>query len=526
MQDYKLQRPSQELIAKDLHGVEWRFRHIYRGQPRRHLLTTGWSIFVNQKNLVSGDAVLFLRSENGELRLGIRRALRPRNGLPSSVIGNQNSYSSILSSVANAISRRSTFDVFYSPGATHAEFVVPYKMYIAGITSPICIGSRFKMRYDMEDAPERRCTGVVTRIGDLDPYRWPKSKWKCLKVQWDDDIMNNHQERVSPWEIEPSGSLSPFSIQHSPRLKKARGGPQMAQPDNLVPGAVGLIDFEESLRSSKVLQGQENLGFTLPLLGVGAMSCPGKINISDNVMEKPTIFPGFVEPTDMFPKVLQGQEVCPLKALSRNPEYCFGSWENPSRGLQDFYFSLGGIPRGSSSNPLITSPLANSPRGTSSIRSPYIACEDDRGRGKFGTEDNPSSIIISSSSREMEGTPNNGSFNGGFSGYKLFGFPLASERPSPSPPPPTPQASEQHFCMEGLLKNPRKGWRVLYTDRESAVMVVGDDPWHEFCEVASKMHIYIQEEAGKMTSGAMISDSYLDQSPVAIEQSNCISLQT
>jgi len=59
--DYKQQRPSQELIAKDLHGVEWKFRHIYRGQPRRHLLTTGWSIFVSQKNLVSGDAVLFLR---------------------------------------------------------------------------------------------------------------------------------------------------------------------------------------------------------------------------------------------------------------------------------------------------------------------------------------------------------------------------------------------------------------------------------------------------------------------------------
>ncbi|MCD7457424.1 ADP-ribosylation factor 4, partial [Datura stramonium] len=28
--DYKEQRPSQELIAKDLHGVEWKFRHIYR----------------------------------------------------------------------------------------------------------------------------------------------------------------------------------------------------------------------------------------------------------------------------------------------------------------------------------------------------------------------------------------------------------------------------------------------------------------------------------------------------------------
>ena len=31
------------------------------GQPRHHLLTTGWSAFVNKKKLISGDAVLFLR---------------------------------------------------------------------------------------------------------------------------------------------------------------------------------------------------------------------------------------------------------------------------------------------------------------------------------------------------------------------------------------------------------------------------------------------------------------------------------
>lgn len=25
------QTPTQELVAKDLHGYEWRFKHIYRG---------------------------------------------------------------------------------------------------------------------------------------------------------------------------------------------------------------------------------------------------------------------------------------------------------------------------------------------------------------------------------------------------------------------------------------------------------------------------------------------------------------
>lgn len=58
---------------------------------------------------------VLLRGEDGELRLGIRRAVRPRNGLPESVIGKQNSYPSILSMVATAISTKSMFRVSYSP---------------------------------------------------------------------------------------------------------------------------------------------------------------------------------------------------------------------------------------------------------------------------------------------------------------------------------------------------------------------------------------------------------------------------
>lgn len=93
------QPPTQELVAKDLHANEWRFRHIFRGigicmsrnmsisllflfleslchqtpvvidvcdefkpgQPRRHLLQSGWSVFVSSKRLVAGDAFIFLR---------------------------------------------------------------------------------------------------------------------------------------------------------------------------------------------------------------------------------------------------------------------------------------------------------------------------------------------------------------------------------------------------------------------------------------------------------------------------------
>jgi len=30
------------------------------GQPKRHLLTTGWSVFVSAKRLVAGDSVIFI----------------------------------------------------------------------------------------------------------------------------------------------------------------------------------------------------------------------------------------------------------------------------------------------------------------------------------------------------------------------------------------------------------------------------------------------------------------------------------
>ena len=33
-QDMTLQTPAQEIVAKDLNGFEWHFRHIYRGKFR------------------------------------------------------------------------------------------------------------------------------------------------------------------------------------------------------------------------------------------------------------------------------------------------------------------------------------------------------------------------------------------------------------------------------------------------------------------------------------------------------------
>lgn len=38
LQDMTQPTPTQELVAKDLHGYEWRFKHIFRGEHPSSLL--------------------------------------------------------------------------------------------------------------------------------------------------------------------------------------------------------------------------------------------------------------------------------------------------------------------------------------------------------------------------------------------------------------------------------------------------------------------------------------------------------
>ncbi|XP_015875203.3 auxin response factor 3 [Ziziphus jujuba] len=336
--DYKQQRPSQELVAKDLHGLEWRFRHIYRGQPRRHLLTTGWSAFVNKKKLVSGDAVLFLRGDDGELRLGIRRAAQVKDCSTFPTLYSQQLNYSSLTDVVNAISSRSSFSIYYNPRASSSDFIVPLRKFLKSLDRSFSVGMRFKMRFETEDAAERRYTGLVTGIGDMDPVRWPGSKWRCLVVRWDDVDTNRHG-RVSPWEIEPSGSAPSSASFMAPGLKRTRIGLSSAKPEFPVPNGIGASDFGESLRFQKVLQGQEIMGFDTPFDGIGTQNLhpsetrrgyPGSnssgIAAIGNIVRNPHMISDNITPKGIgfgesfrFHKVLQGQEIHSSSPCGRVP---------------------------------------------------------------------------------------------------------------------------------------------------------------------------------------------------------------
>ncbi|XP_011017617.1 PREDICTED: auxin response factor 19-like [Populus euphratica] len=209
--DFSMQPPAQELVARDLHDNVWTFRHIYRGQPKRHLLTTGWSLFVSGKRLLAGDSVLFMRDEKQHLLLGIRRANRQPTNLSSSVLSSDSMHIGILAAAAHAAANNSPFTVYYNPRASPSEFVIPLaKYYKAVYSNQISLGMRFRMMFETEESGTRRHMGTITGISDLDAVRWKNSQWRNLQVGWDESTAGERRNRVSIWEIEPV--TAPFYI--------------------------------------------------------------------------------------------------------------------------------------------------------------------------------------------------------------------------------------------------------------------------------------------------------------------------
>ncbi|KAG6704904.1 hypothetical protein I3843_07G150200 [Carya illinoinensis] len=209
--DYTMQPPTQELVVRDLHDNTWTFRHIYRGQPKRHLLTTGWSLFVGAKRLKAGDAVLFIRDEKSQLLVGVRRANRQQTTLPSSVLSADSMHIGVLAAAAHAAADRCPFTIFYNPRACPSEFVIHLARYRKSVYgTQLSVGMRFGMMFETEESGKRRYMGTIVGISDFDPLRWPGSKWRNLQVEWDEPGCCDKQNRVSPWEVETPESIFIF----------------------------------------------------------------------------------------------------------------------------------------------------------------------------------------------------------------------------------------------------------------------------------------------------------------------------
>ncbi|KAL7212979.1 hypothetical protein ACSBR2_015641 [Camellia fascicularis] len=204
------------------------------GQPQRHLLQRGWSVFVSSKKHVARDAFIFLRGENGELRVGVRRAMRQQANIPSSVISSHSMHIGVLATAWHADMTGTFFTVYYKPRTSPAEFIVSFDQYMESVKSNYSVGMRLKMRFEGEEAPEQRFTGTIIGIEDADTKRWAESKWRSLKVRWDENSTIPILDRVSPWKIEPALTTAALNPLPMPRLKRPWSSMVPSSPDSSV----------------------------------------------------------------------------------------------------------------------------------------------------------------------------------------------------------------------------------------------------------------------------------------------------
>ncbi|CAH2079538.1 unnamed protein product [Thlaspi arvense] len=215
--DYSHKLPAREVMVRDLHDNKWKFWHIFRGQPKGHLLNTCWSVFVNTKRLVTGDSVHFIWNDKNQLLLGIRRASRPQTVMLSSVLLTDTHVAATNSRFTISYNPRYGFEIPYECTfvlASPSEFVIPLAKYVKAVYHT-CVSvaecpkeSLFNVKY----------MDTITGICDLDPTPSTNSHW--WSVGSDKLTGGERQPRVSLWQIEP---LTTFPMYPSPfplRLKR------------------------------------------------------------------------------------------------------------------------------------------------------------------------------------------------------------------------------------------------------------------------------------------------------------------
>ncbi|KAI3460626.1 hypothetical protein Pfo_017289 [Paulownia fortunei] len=213
--DFAAEPPVQNLTLKDTHNNAWEFRHIYRGTPRRHLLTTGWSKFVNAKRLVAGDSVVFMRKKStNELFIGIRRAQRfggnhGRDG------------GEALEAIENA-AKGMAFEVVYYPKVGLPDFVVKAEKVKDALQMCWSAGMRVRMAVETDDSSRMTWfQGTIAAATSPNSGPWCGSPWRMLQVTWDEPESLHNVNRVSPWQVEcvPPSSLLDSEFPPSKKFK-------------------------------------------------------------------------------------------------------------------------------------------------------------------------------------------------------------------------------------------------------------------------------------------------------------------
>uniref|UniRef100_A0A7N0TQU2 Auxin response factor n=1 Tax=Kalanchoe fedtschenkoi TaxID=63787 RepID=A0A7N0TQU2_KALFE len=453
--------PTQELIGKDLHGMEWRFKHIFRGQPRRHLLTTGWSTFVSAKRLVTGDSFVFLRGEDGELRVGVRRLACQQSNMPS-VISSHSIQLGVLASASHAVTAQTIFQVFYKP--RKSQFVVSVNKYLEANKSGFGVGKRFKMRFEGDDLPERWFSGTIVGVDNIS-QQWADSKWRSLRVQWDEPAAISRPDTVSPWEIENLTPSVPSCI--SPAIpsknKRLRPPGDMQVPET--PTASGLWHHKPEDKNVAHFSSNNGSCTSRAYTDGGWLSAQGH---HSKLKSEHIISNGEAR------KKVDAPISCRLFGIELLNPSTSTPTEKPV--MQPVCASVG-----SAEGNIPDTPSAAESEQNSELSKTFKFKQLEQANGK-------QSFSTSARSRtkvQMQGVP----VGRAVDLTTLEGYDHLIDE------------LEDMFEIKGELR-PRNKWEIVFTDDEGDMMLVGDDPWTEFCSMVRRIFICSSQEMKKLRSGS------------------------
>ncbi|GMI93921.1 auxin response factor 1 [Hibiscus trionum] len=483
--DMTQQPPWQELIATDLHGNEWHFRHIFRGQPRRHLLTTGWSVFVSSKKLVAGDAFIFLRGANGELRVGVRRLMRQQANMPSSVISSHSMHLGVLATASHALSTQSMFSVFYKPRTSLSEFIVSVNKYLEARSHKLSVGMRFKMRFEGEEVPERRFSGTIVGVEDNKSSAWADSEWRSLKVQWDEPSSIVRPDRVSSWELEPLVATSNTSnSQPAQRNKRTRPPALLSPSSDLSSLGIWKSPVESPFSYCDAQRGHPSPKLSSTAKPNSVVGFSGNSSLAA-VCSSSMYWPNQVENVTESVAPVVNKEFCERKQGIGNGCMLFGIQLRDNVNMEE-NSPMATVSGTGGDDQTVHSLDPNSdqqsdPTNINRSDLPSISCEPEK--CLKSPQESQSKQIRSCTKVHMQGMAVGRAVD-------LTRFDCYED---------LLRKLEDMFDIKGQLCGSTKNWQVVYTDDEDDMMMVGDDPWNEFCSMVRKIFIYTSEEVRKLS---------------------------
>ncbi|XP_028774723.1 auxin response factor 9 isoform X2 [Neltuma alba] len=520
--------PTQELVAKDLHGYEWRFKHIFRGQPRRHLLTTGWSTFVTSKRLVAGDTFVFLRGFSGELRVGVRRHARQQSSMPSSVISSQSMHLGVLATASHAVATQTLFVVYYKPRTS--QFIISVNKFLEAINNKFTVGMRFKMRFEGDESPEtdKRFSGTIIGVEDISPH-WVNSSWRSLKVQWDEPAAVPRPDKVSPWEVEPFLAPVTSSSVQPPVVKTKRPRPPSEIPDLdttstasafwnselMQPDINRLGAMAESNRSENSGMWHHNQA---EMNSKSSSNTPSRNQTEGSWLSSPhsTGPPQLLQDTTDDGKSVSAWPVHSVHStthlLRQNNDHLLeqaGKENKVEIATSCRLFGIDLIGHSQNSTAMEKAPthaagILNGPSeshvnalsGTDSDHKYNISRASHEGKQEQLQVKETQSKQICSRSRtkvQMQGVTVGRAVDLAI----LDGYDQLIDE------------LEEMFDIKGQLKD-RKKWEIVFTDDEGDMMLVGDDPWPEFCNMVRRIFICSSQDVKRMSAGSKLPISSME----------------